>query len=470
MANQEFDLFIAYSSSNTQEAKTIMEDLEGRFPIKCCFADRDFLPGTEIAENISSSIEKSDKVLMLISPDFVKSGWCWFEQQEAFRKYALDKKHCIIPVMLEDVVEMPKLLRNITYMDFLKEEDPVERIYKAFIQHTNLAEMCQDENEEIDSSNHLWQVSPHFYDYDDDFMEAEERIEFLKEETELKTLQKYFNDAAEKSDYVLLQSILENKNMKLNPQNLFKVCVHLAGDVLTRELIETLFQMLDKEYSYSHLKHAYLVACSKGPPFLVSKFDELGCKNLIDASFFENLILGSTSSFCATEKNEVFDRILNETGWSDDDLLAFMQTAIQSRKPAIIEDLLNLVSRIPFQIFSELIFVSNEQVCVAVLQREKYQDQADLHVALMRSCTMNMTTLTQEILKLGIVLEPNIFKKMEFSVEEVGIFVQDYPWCLKDLFEIKKLVTKPQCKRIVQSEIQKRNDGLPSNHTILYQR
>lgn len=468
MANQEFDLFIAYSSANTQPAKTIMEDLEERFKIKCCFADRDFLPGTEIAVNISFAIEKSDKVLMLISPDFVESGWCWFEQQEAFRKYALDKRHCIIPVMLETVDEMPKLLRNITYVDFQKEDDPVERIYKACIHHTVQEEACQDEKKENSGlCVPNWGVSRHFYDYDDDFVEAKERIEFLEEETDLKILQKYFDDAAEKNDFDLFQSILENKDMKLNPNNVFKVCVHVAGNRLTHELIDTIFQNIDKGFSYRHFKNAYLVACSKGPPYLVSKFDELGCKNLIDASFVESLIPGSL--FCATEKNEVIDSILNETGWSDQDLLSFLQTAIQSRKPAIIKDLLNLISKIPFQIFSLLIFVSDEQTCIEVLHRENYRGQADLQVALLRSCMMKMTALTREILKQGIILEPNIFNKMDFSVEEVGIFIEEYPWSLEELMEINNLLTKPQFKRLVKSEIQKKTLS-SRNTTLLYQR
>lgn len=56
-----------------------MENLEERFKIKCCFVDRDFFLGIEIVVNIFFVIEKLDKVLMLISFDFVESGWCWFE-------------------------------------------------------------------------------------------------------------------------------------------------------------------------------------------------------------------------------------------------------------------------------------------------------------------------------------------------------------------------------------------------------
>lgn len=82
---------------------------------------------------------------------------------------------------------------------------------------------------------------------------------------------------------------------------------------------------------------------------------------------------------------------------------------------------------------------------------------------------MKMTDLTRKIVKQGITLEPNIFRKMDFSVEEVGIFIQEYPWSIEDLMEINKLLTKSQCKRLVKSEIQKKTSS--SRHTtLLYQR
>lgn len=80
-----------------------------------------------------------------------------------------------------------------------------------------------------------------------------------------------------------------------------------------------------------------------------------------------------------------------------------------------------------------------------------------------------MTALTREILKQGIILEPNIFNKMDFSVEEVGIFIEEYPWSLEELMEINNLLTKPQFKRLVKSEIQKKTLS-SRNTTLLYQR
>lgn len=68
-------------------------------------------------------------------------------------------------------------------------------------------------------------------------------------------------------------------------------------------------------YFYRYFKNVYFVVCLNGFLYFVFKFNELGCKNLIDVLFVESLIFGSF--FCVIDKNEVIDSIFNEIGWSD---------------------------------------------------------------------------------------------------------------------------------------------------------
>lgn len=42
---------------------------------------------------------------------------------------------------------------------------------------------------------------------------------------------------------------------------------------------------------------------------------------------------------------------------------------------------------------------------------------------------------------------------MDFSVEEVGIFIEEYLWSLEELMEINNLLIKFQFKRLVKFEI-----------------
>ncbi|XP_022322749.2 uncharacterized protein LOC111124178 [Crassostrea virginica] len=451
MTDKEYDLFIVYSSADGSAAKSLMEQLEGRFKIRCCFADRDFLPGIEIAENIAISMEKSDKVLMLMSPEFSSSGWCWHEMHEAFRKYYLEKRrHCVIPVLLEAIPEMPKLLRNFTYIDFKKEADPVEKIHKAFL--TNTEEDDQEENAEHQSRPTLrndWLVKM----YNDDFEDSKERIEFFEEETDMETLQTYFNDACKEQDFDLLQTILENEHSALNSTNIFKFCAQFPKARLTQEMIDTVFQKLDKELSYADLKDAYIVVCSNGYRYAVTKFNEKGCQKLINVALVETLI--SQISPCGEEENDLLNDILEDTKWTVEDKLAFLNTAIQSRNSNIIKRLISLLSRIPFEYFLQMIFLMDEQCCLEVLLKERYSDQKGMQGALYKACVMNMETLAREILKLGIILKPNILRP-GFKDGIIKILVQEYPWTLEELDEMKQYIVKTVCQKFLRLEIQKR--------------
>lgn len=89
--------------------------------------------------------------------------------------------------------------------------------------------------------------------------------------------------------------------MKLNFINVFKVLECLLGDRLIYEFIEIIFKKLDKVYFYRYFKNVYFVVCLNGFLYFVFKFNELGCKNLIDVLFVESLII--RSFFNVIEKN-----------------------------------------------------------------------------------------------------------------------------------------------------------------------
>ena len=457
MTDKEYDMFMVYSSADGSAAKSLMEQLEGRFKIRCCFADRDFLPGIKTADNIEGLMGKSNKVLILMSPEFNSSVWCQRETDEAFRKYYHEKRrHCIIPVLLEDTCfpEMPKLLRDFTYIDFKKEDDPVEKIHKAFL--TNTEEDDREENAEHQSRptflNNWIDNSPRHV-YDDKFKDSKEHIEFLEKETDVETLQTYFDDACKGQDFDLLQTILENEHSALNSANIFKFFAHIPRDRFTQEIIDTVFQKLDKQVPYDDLKQSYIVACSNRYRYAVTKFNEKGCQKLINVALVETLI--SQISPCGEEENDLLNDILEDTKWTVEDKLAFLNTAIQSRNSNIIKRLISLLSRIPFEYFLQMIFLMDEQCCLEVLLKERYSDQKGMQGALYKACVMNMETLAREILKLGIILKPNILRP-GFKDGIIKILVQEYPWTLEELDEMKQYIVKTVCQKFLRLEIQKR--------------
>ncbi|XP_062620549.1 uncharacterized protein LOC134282119 [Saccostrea cucullata] len=466
----EYDLFIIHSSEDSAKATELMMDLENRFTMKCCFADREFLPGTEIIENITNFMDKSDRILMLISPASVNSGWCWQELQEAFRKNVQEKRNCIIPVLLEDT-EVPKLLRNITYIDFQKETDTAEKIHKVFqhVQHqSKWDEWLTTSKSSLDY--HELPIIPFDNSVTDDeeYTDLEESLEFMKEETQVATLQGYFDEALSKKDLKRCQCILENVHTQLSLNNLLNFCLDLLKEEYNEELVELVFKKLDHGLSPTDYKNCYRAACWRDIPCLVAEFNKLGCQKLLNASFVCGIIL-DMKLVNSTVENVSLSNILKGTKWDYGDLKLFLDKAISTKNIKILEILLSLIPIIPFKQFSQLILIMDEETCIELLQREKYEDQNSLEEALFQACIGDMKKLTEEILKQGVKLHPNFLSKA-FSFGIVEILILNYRWSLSELKEMENFLKGPKCRRLLRTEIQKLSSVSTDKCTVLYER
>ena len=78
---KSFHMFISHSGDDSEEVWELIKKLETRFKIRCLYADRDFQPGKDITDNIKESIEISMKILLILSPSYLDSGYCWFEPE-----------------------------------------------------------------------------------------------------------------------------------------------------------------------------------------------------------------------------------------------------------------------------------------------------------------------------------------------------------------------------------------------------
>ena len=98
---------------------------EPRQRIRLCVRDRDFLGGVLIQENISQSIEKSRKTILVISKNLAQSSWCEYELQMARMQSLIKGREIIVTVLLEpaDVEQFSKtlgrLIRKNTYIEWL---------------------------------------------------------------------------------------------------------------------------------------------------------------------------------------------------------------------------------------------------------------------------------------------------------------------------------------------------------------
>ncbi|XP_073451307.1 uncharacterized protein [Aquarana catesbeiana] len=112
----KYHVFISYSTGDSIWVSGLIHKLEDAFPdLKICFHERDFVPGKTIIDNMVECIQSSQKTVMVLSPDFVRSRWCLFEANlSMFQDCMLQK--AIVPIMLKPC-QIPLHLSHLTYLE-----------------------------------------------------------------------------------------------------------------------------------------------------------------------------------------------------------------------------------------------------------------------------------------------------------------------------------------------------------------
>ncbi|XP_036591584.1 uncharacterized protein LOC118828821 [Trichosurus vulpecula] len=114
--SEAFHFFVSYSSLDSSWAHKFIRKLETDYSdLRICYHERDFLPGKNIIENMVDCIQKSQKMLLILSQDFVQSRWCLLEANLSVFRYCIERKP-VIPIMLKPC-QVPLHLNHLTYLD-----------------------------------------------------------------------------------------------------------------------------------------------------------------------------------------------------------------------------------------------------------------------------------------------------------------------------------------------------------------
>ncbi|MEE6498527.1 hypothetical protein FKM82_003143 [Ascaphus truei] len=114
--DDKYHVFISYSSGDSIWVYGLIHKLEETFPsLRICYHERDFLPGKTIIDNMVECIQSSQKTLMVLSPDFVRSRWCLFEANLSIFRDCMGHK-AIVPIMLKPC-PVPLYLSHLTYLE-----------------------------------------------------------------------------------------------------------------------------------------------------------------------------------------------------------------------------------------------------------------------------------------------------------------------------------------------------------------
>ncbi|XP_060591635.1 toll-like receptor 4 [Ruditapes philippinarum] len=120
----ENDAFVSYAKSNASFIKRYMvPSLEKERGLRLWVADRNSMPGTSIAENITHGINISRKSVLLIDKAYLKESWCNYEMNMAHVESTETKRKLIIIVLMNDI---PLKKLPICIMRFLRSEQTLE--------------------------------------------------------------------------------------------------------------------------------------------------------------------------------------------------------------------------------------------------------------------------------------------------------------------------------------------------------
>ncbi|MEW8545080.1 MAG: toll/interleukin-1 receptor domain-containing protein, partial [Candidatus Thiodiazotropha sp.] len=130
--DKKYDAFVSYSSNDEDFVGSLFERLEqppedsNTKAFKFCLHHRDFVLGKTSFSNGCNSVESSRHTIILLSKNFIKSQYCLYEFQEAFRQSIMEKKRHLIIIMMEDVPteELPTDLRRcIKTFTYIRKDD-----------------------------------------------------------------------------------------------------------------------------------------------------------------------------------------------------------------------------------------------------------------------------------------------------------------------------------------------------------
>lgn len=111
----EYDVFLSYCSSDSQEASQIHEDLQSA-GLKVFIAPKALQAGEDFADGIRSALLKARELWMLVTPSSLRSEWVTTEWGAA---WALGKP--IIPILHRCAPQdLPERLRRIHALDFCR--------------------------------------------------------------------------------------------------------------------------------------------------------------------------------------------------------------------------------------------------------------------------------------------------------------------------------------------------------------
>ena len=140
-----YDAFVAYSTHGRERTwvhTTFREKLENEHGFRLCIHYRDFKLGRAIDECIVEAINKSRKTILVLSPEFLNSGWCQFEVRMVKERMIEERRDSFVIVIFRPLhqpgAKVPKhlvrLLERKIYVEWTFDPDGQKLFWSRLVE------------------------------------------------------------------------------------------------------------------------------------------------------------------------------------------------------------------------------------------------------------------------------------------------------------------------------------------------
>lgn len=121
----ENDVFVSYSSKDYDWIVQSLLPVFDNNNVKYIIHSRDFKPGKAFFDNMADSVYNSRKVVLVVSANYLSSGFCKDEMHMALYRSAERDDGSLIVVRIDNIktTDIPRSVRHKTFIDFTSREE-----------------------------------------------------------------------------------------------------------------------------------------------------------------------------------------------------------------------------------------------------------------------------------------------------------------------------------------------------------
>ncbi|XP_056301458.1 toll-like receptor 5 [Danio aesculapii] len=165
-----YDVYLCFSSKDIKWVeRALLKRLDSQFSehntLRCCFEERDFIPGEDHLTNMRSAIQNSRKTICVVSKHFLKDGWCLETFTLAQCRMLVELKDILVVLVVGNIPQyrllkyeqLRSFIENRSYLVWPDDGQDLEWFYDQLlhkiIRNTKVKQIYDTEKDKVDENN-----------------------------------------------------------------------------------------------------------------------------------------------------------------------------------------------------------------------------------------------------------------------------------------------------------------------------